>query len=227
MLPLQPAAEYRSVEYGGVVWAALHGTTWLRSTPMPWISASMLSPGLQVELERVGLDRRDARDGPGGEDVPGRVALRRVVRDQVRDGDEHLGGVAALADLAVDPQLHGQRLGVRHLVLGHDPRADRAEGVDRLGEGEHAGLHLAALDVAGRDVVEDGVPGDVVPGLVGPEELAGLADDDRELVVEFFGQPLRVLCPAGGCRRGAVYPGAGERTAVGCDPAGGVRGPAC
>jgi hypothetical protein len=82
----------------------------------------------------------------------------------------------------------------RDLVLGDDPRADRAERVDRLGEGEHAGLHLAALDVAGGDVVEDGVPGDVVLGLVGPEELAGLADDDRELelVVEFLGQALGI-----------------------------------
>src|SRR5579859_2671944 len=59
--------------------------------------------GLQVELERVGLDRRHPGDGPGGEDVAGRVALHRVVGDQVRDRDEHLGGIAALADLAVDP----------------------------------------------------------------------------------------------------------------------------
>src|ERR1019366_9617298 len=61
---------------------------------------------------------------------------------------------------------------VRQLGLGHDPGTDRAEGVDRLGEGEHAGLHLPALDVAGRDVVEDRVPGDVVLGLIGPEEPA-------------------------------------------------------
>jgi hypothetical protein len=47
-------------------------------------------PGLQVELERVWLDRGHPRDRPGGEDVAGRVVLRRVVRDQVRDGDEHL-----------------------------------------------------------------------------------------------------------------------------------------
>jgi len=37
--------------------------------------------GLEVELERVRLDRGHARDRPGGEDVPGRVALGRVVRD--------------------------------------------------------------------------------------------------------------------------------------------------
>src|SRR4249919_1147483 len=49
--------------------------------------------GLQVELERVRLDGGHARDRPGGEDVPGRKALRRVVRDQVRDGDEHLGRI--------------------------------------------------------------------------------------------------------------------------------------
>ena len=150
--------------------------------------------GLQVELERVGLDRGHTRDRAGGEDVAGRVALRRVVRDEVRDRDEHLGGVAALADAAVDPQFHRQRLGVGHLVLGHDPGADRAEGVDRLGEGEHAGLHLPALDVAGRNVVEDRVPGDVVPGLLRPEELAAAADDDGELelVVKLLGRPLGI-----------------------------------
>jgi hypothetical protein len=112
----------------------------------------------------------------------------------VRDGDEHLGGVAALPDLAVDPQLHRQRLGVGHLVLGYDPGTDRAEGVDGLGEGEHTGLHLPALDVTGGDVVEDRVPGDVVLGFVGAEELADLADDDGqlELVVELLGQALGV-----------------------------------
>src|SRR5579863_7585358 len=41
----QSTEEYRSVEYGGVSWAALHGATWLRSRPTPSISASMRSPG--------------------------------------------------------------------------------------------------------------------------------------------------------------------------------------
>jgi hypothetical protein len=41
----QLVEEYRSVEYGGVLCAAAQGTTWLRSTPTPSISASILSPG--------------------------------------------------------------------------------------------------------------------------------------------------------------------------------------
>ena len=83
---------------------------------------------------------------------------------------------------------------VADLVGGDDPRADRAERVDALGQAEHARLHLLALDVARGDVVEDDVAGDVVLGLLGREELAGLADDDGELelVVELVGHRLGV-----------------------------------
>ena len=148
----------------------------------------------QVELERVRLDRGDPRDGPGGQDVPGAEPLGRVERDELRHGQHHAAGVALLPDIPVHPQLHGQVVGVRDLVLGDDPGADRAERVDGLAEREHPGLHLPALDVAGGDVVEDRVARDVIRGLVGAEELAGLADDDGqlELVVELVGQVLGV-----------------------------------
>ena len=54
----------------------------------------------------------------------------------------------------------------------HDPRAERAERVDRLAEAEDARAHLAPLDVARRDVVEDHVAADVVRRLLGREPLA-------------------------------------------------------
>ena len=77
-------------------------------------------------------------------------------------------------------------------VTIHGP--ERAEGVDRLAEGEDAGLHLAPLDVPRRDVVEDHVAADVVLRFLRAEPLAGLADHDGELelVVELLGQVLGV-----------------------------------
>ena len=75
-----------------------------------------------------------------------------------------------------------------------DPRAERAERVDRLAEREDAASHLAPLDVARGDVVEDDVAGDVVHRLLRAEPLAVLADDHRELelVVELLGQVLGI-----------------------------------
>ena len=82
--------------------------------------------------------------------------------------------------------------GISSLVTIHGPIGQNVSMA--LREREDAGLHLAALDVAGGDVVEDHVAGDVVLGLVGAEELAALADDDGqlELVVELLGQALGV-----------------------------------
>jgi len=82
------------------------------------------------------------------------------------------------------------------VVGGHDPRSDRAEKVSMPWRTRNTRTHLPALmSRAVRDVVEARVPGDVVRGCVGADEnLPPLPDDagELELVVELFGQPLRV-----------------------------------
>ena len=151
--------------------------------------------GLEVERGGVGREARDARDGAGRDDVAGRVRERRVVAEDLGDRDRHARGVRLLARRAVDAQLHRQVVRVGDLVRRHDPRAERAERVDRLAEREHARAHLAALDVARRDVVEDHVAADVVGRLLGREPLArpsSAIDGQLELVVELLGQVLGV-----------------------------------
>ena len=52
---------------------------------------------------------------------------------------------AGLAALAVDVEPHRQLLHVGNLVLGHQPRADRAEGVVRLALGPLAARSIWKL----------------------------------------------------------------------------------
>ena len=179
---------------GGTPCAFSHPITGLRSTPIFSISASITSPGLQVERSRVLREAGHAGNRACGDDVARAVPERRIVREDLRDRHAHVSRVRALPRLAVHAQLHREVVRVADLVRGDDPRPERAEGVDRLAEGEDARLHLAPLDVARRDVVEDHVAADVVLRLVRAEPLARLADDDRELelVVELLGQVLGV-----------------------------------
>jgi hypothetical protein len=150
--------------------------------------------GLEVPGRGVLTEARDAGDGAERQHVAGAEAERRVVRQHLRDGRRHVVHVRHLARLAVDAQLHVQVVRVADLVRRDDPRAERAERVDRLAEREDAAPHLLALDVARRDVVEDEIPGDVVHCLLGAEPLRVAADDHRELelVVQLFRQMLRI-----------------------------------
>ena len=150
--------------------------------------------GAQVQRGGVLAEAGDAGDGAGRDDVAGAVAERRVVGDDLGDRHRHVARVRLLAGLPVDAQFHPQLVRVTDLLRRHDPRPERAEAVDRLAEGEDAGAHLAALDVARGDVVEDRVAGDVGGRLVLVEVAARLADDHRELelVVELLGQVLGV-----------------------------------
>ena len=155
--------------------ASCQETTGLRSTPIRSISASITSPGLRYSDAASGLKPATPRDGAGREHVAGAVAERRVVAEDLRDRHGHAARVRLLADLAVDAQRHGQVVRIGDLVGRDDPRAERAEGVDRLAEREDARAHLAPLDVARGDVVEDHVAADVVGRLLGREPLARLA----------------------------------------------------
>ena len=130
--------------------------------------------GLQVQRRRVRGEPGHARHGSRREHVSRGVSQRRVVGDDLRDRHGHPAGVGRLPRLAVHAQLHRQVVRVGDLVRRHDPRAERAERVDRLAEREHARLHLSPLDVAGGDVVEDHVAGDVVIASSGPNHLPSL-----------------------------------------------------
>ena len=102
--------------------------------------------------------------------------------------------VRCLPRLAVHAQRHREIVRVRDLVRRHDPRAERAERVDRLAEREDSASHPPPLDVARGDVVEDHVAGDIVHRLLGPNHLPSLPMIHRELelVVELLGQVLRI-----------------------------------
>ena len=114
--------------------------------------------------------------------------------EDLRDRRRHAARVRRLPRLAVHAQRHREIVRIRDLVRRDDPRAERAERVDRLAEREDAAPHLASLDVARGDVVEDDVAGDVVHRLLRAEPLAVLADDHRELelVVELLGEVLGI-----------------------------------
>ena len=120
---------------------------------------------------------------PGGVPVeitsPGcRLMNWLTVADQLRHAEDHGLGAAVLVAVAVDLEPHVEVLRVGDLVRGHQPGADRAEGVAAL-----ALVPLAAaldLEVALGDVVDDAIAGDVVHR-VGFGDVAGLlADDDAE-----------------------------------------------
>src|SRR5579862_2833399 len=65
--------------------------------------------------------------------------ILRAAPDDVAAVEDHGRGVAALALLAVDVEPHGELLRVLDLVLGDEPRAERAEGLAALAFGPLAG----------------------------------------------------------------------------------------
>ena len=185
------ARERRGGDYGR--------TTLLARMPMPSTSASMRSPA-----------RRKlpvAAPTPSGVPVammsPGqeRHALREHL-DALRDGEDHLGGVARLPRLPVHAERDGERLRVGDLVGRHEHGPHRAEGVERLALEP---LPVALLEVARRHVVDDGVAEDVTEGLGAGNVAAARADHHRELdlVVQLLGDGVVDDVVAGADHRGA------------------------
>src|SRR5713226_505244 len=121
----------------------------------------------------------DAGRGAGGDDVAGlqRHEFGDVGHD-LRTPEDHGRGRAGLAALAVDVEPHRQRLHVGDLVLGHEPGAERAEGVVRLALGPLA--QALDLKIALGDVVADGVAGDVVERVGLGDVFGAAADDDGD-----------------------------------------------
>src|SRR4051794_34162725 len=90
-----------------------------------------------LEELRLGLHaERDARRGAGDDDVAGlHDEILRAPPDDFGDAEDHRLGVAVLAILAVDLEPDLEVLRVFELVLGDDPRADRAEALAALALG--------------------------------------------------------------------------------------------
>lgn len=124
---------------------------------------NILDPGLQLI---VLLHRRDSFRGPGEDEIPllqgDEVA---DVADQIWDGENHLGGAAALSQLVVhlQPQCDVARVG--DALLGNE-LADRAGGVESLGHGPGQTFGLAlVLDVPRRHVQAQSVARNVLHSL--------------------------------------------------------------
>lgn len=121
---------------------------------------NILDPGLKLI---VLLHRRDSFGSPGEDQIPllqgDEVA---DVADQIRDGEDHLGGAAALPQLVVHLQPQSDVARVRDAFLG-DELADGAGGVEGLGHrpGQTFGLALV-LDVPRRHVQAQSVASNVV-----------------------------------------------------------------
>ena len=139
----------------------------------------------------------DAGGGAGGDDVAGveREELAEVA-DEFLDAEDHRGGRAVLAALAVDFEPELQVLRVGDFVFGDEPGAERAEGVAAFAFGPLAAAVF--LEGAFGDVVEDAVAGDIVERVRLAYVLGRLADDDAELD---FPVGLRRSRGGCGCRR--------------------------
>ena len=89
--------------------------------------------------------------------------------------------LTVLSQIAVDPSLQPQALGIGNDFSGRDDRANGTEVVEGLGVAVLRAGHLGPLPVACGDVVADCVAEHVVEGVfVGAEVLHVFADDDGE-----------------------------------------------
>ncbi len=117
---------------------------------------NVLDPSLHLV---VLLHGGDSLRGPGQDEIPLLQGDELAdVADEIRDGENHLGGAAALPQLVVhlQPQLHAPR--VRDALFG-DELADGAGGVESFGQGPGQTLGLAlVLDVPGCHVQAQSVP---------------------------------------------------------------------
>src|SRR5262245_29340291 len=128
--------------------------------------------------------RPDARGRAGEEYVAGEQGHEaRDVRHQGRDVEDQVGRTSVLTELAVDPGLDLEVVGVE---VGLDPRTQWAERVEPLGSRP---LSVAHLQIAGRDVVAGGVAVDHLGDVLGVDVAADPPDDHGELalVVQVLG----------------------------------------
>src|SRR5690349_11830478 len=93
--------------------------------------------------------------------------------------EDHGRGVAALAFVAVDVEPHVEVLRILDLVLGDEPRSERAKGLAAFAFGPLSG----ALDLkhALGDVVGEAIAGDHIERLLFAQIAGAAADDDAKL----------------------------------------------
>src|SRR3984957_8756635 len=121
-----------------------------------------------------------ARRRTGDDDVAGlQDEILRAAPHDVAAVEDHGRGVAALAFFAVDVEPHGELLRVLDLVLGDEPRAERAKRFAAVAFGPLPG----ALDLehALGDVVGEAIAGDDVERPFLAQVAGARADDDAEL----------------------------------------------
>src|SRR6266850_7780581 len=100
--------------------------------------------------------------------------------DQLRDLVLHVVGVVVVPELAVDPELDVDVVGIRDLVERGDAGADGRERVERLAE-PAAGFPGAPALAARRDVDHAGIAKDGGSPVVALDQLGRSLDDQRQL----------------------------------------------
>src|SRR5207248_6620038 len=85
--------------------------------------------GLEIPGFGIAREGGHARDGAGGDYVAGAVSHRRVVRQDLRNGDRHFTGVRILPRLSVHAQLHSEIVRIADLVRSNNVRPQRAESI--------------------------------------------------------------------------------------------------
>ena len=118
--------------------------------------------------------------------------LRPAVVDQV-------ARVRVLAQLVVDPGADRERVRIADLVRRHQPRAERAVGVEGLA---HRHGRRAALPVAHRDVVADREARDDLVRAIARHVAAAAADHEGELALVV--EPVRDARQVDRLRRGPI-----------------------
>src|SRR5262249_55530938 len=137
--------------------------------PKPHHLLALLAQAFDAERDHVArlqeprrlLALADTRRRPSGDHVAGMEHKNlEQVGEEIFAVEDHGRGRAGLHALAVDVEPHRERLRPRHLVLGHEPRAERSESLAALALGPLPGAF--ELKGALRYVVGDAIAGDVI-----------------------------------------------------------------
>src|SRR5665213_424952 len=129
---------------------------------------------LDFEFDRIAMFQIPANfksatvaDRAGPDEFAGHQGLvLGNMRDDFLEREQHAVRYPLRAHLAVDADLHLQRVGIADLVGSHDPRTHDVAAVKALAlGGAEASFHFDALGVARRKIIEDGEAEDVIFGL--------------------------------------------------------------
>ena len=82
--------------------------------------------------------------------------VARDIGDQFLEGEEHIGGGAARPGFAVDPDGHGELVGIGDLIGGNEPGPQNVSAIEAFAlRRAHQAFHLGMLRVPGGEVVVD------------------------------------------------------------------------